>query len=163
MIPLLPLFFHGNWLRILVSSRAWNVALRTAHLATMGILLGGHAFHAAPEDLRPALWWCIGTGIALAAVEAGPHLLWFHQGRGLMTLAKLLLLCTVPLLWEHHYLRLAVMLAVVTLASVGSHMPARFRYYSVIYREVIPDGCGPGTADLRTAEDGENAEERESG
>ena len=55
-----------------------------------------------------------------------------------LALAKLLLLCTVPLLWEHRYLRLAVMLGVVTLASVGSHMPARFRYYSVIY-DIVND------------------------
>ena len=135
MIPLLPLFFHGNWLRILVSSRAWNVALRTAHLATMGILLGGHAFHAAPEDLRPALWWCIGTGIALAAVEAGPHLLWFHQGRGLMTLAKLILIAAVAFCWDY---RLPILVAVVVIASIGSHAPARFRYYSLIHRREIP-------------------------
>jgi hypothetical protein len=143
------------------STRTWNIALRTAHIAAMGILLGGHAFDLPRGRLLPCLWLTIATGVGLGLLEAGPGLLWFHQGRGLMTLAKLLLLCTVPLLWEHRYLRLAVMLVVVAIASVGSHMPARFRYYSVIYREVIPDGCGPGTADLLTAEDAEDAEETE--
>ena len=38
-----------------------------------------------------SLWLTIGTGLALAAVEAGPRLLWFHQGRGLMTMTKLAL------------------------------------------------------------------------
>ena len=43
----------------------------------------------------------------------------------------------------------AVLLAVVVIASVGSHMPARFRYYSVIYRKVTPCGSGPGTSQPR--------------
>ncbi len=132
--------------RPLVSGRAWNIALRTAHIATMGILLGGHAFNLPPEKLWLSLWLTIGTGAGLGAIEAGPRLLWFHQGRGLMTLAKLGSLCAVPFLWEHWYLRLAVLLVVVALASIGSHMPARFRYYSVIYRKVILCGSGPGVS-----------------
>jgi hypothetical protein len=122
--------------------RALNIALRTAHIGTMGILLGGHAFDIAPERLQLTLWLTIGTGLALAVVEiAGPKLLWFHQGRGLMTMAKLLLICVVPFAWDH---RLPILLAAVVIASVGSHMPARFRYYSIRYREVIPTGSGPG-------------------
>jgi hypothetical protein len=143
------------------NARNWNIALRTAHIAAMGVLLGGHAFDLEPTRLYLSLWLTIGTGVGLGLLEAGPRLLWFHQGRGLMTLAKLGLLCAVPLLWEHRYLRLAVMLAVVAIASVGSHMPARLRYYSVIYREVIPDRGGPGANALLTAEDAEGAEEEE--
>ena len=130
----------------LASGRAWNIALRTAHIAAMGILLGGHAFNLPRERLLLSLWLTIGTGGGLAAIEAGPRLLWFHQGRGLMTLAKLGLLCAVPLLWDHWHLRLAILLVVVALASIGSHMPARFRYYSVIYREVTHCGSGPGAS-----------------
>ena len=122
--------------------RALNIALRTAHLAAMGVLLGGHAFDIAPERLHLSLWLTLGTGAALAALETGGKLLWLHQGRGLMTLWKLALLGTVPFLWEH---RLPILLAVVVIASVGSHMPARYRYYSVIHRRVIHDGIGPGS------------------
>jgi hypothetical protein len=133
-------------IRLLASGRAWNIALRTAHIAAMGILLGGHAFNLPPEKLLLSLWLTIGTGVGLGVIEAGPRLLWFHQGRGLMTLAKLGLLCAVPFLWDHWHLRLAVLLVVVALASVGSHMPARFRYYSVILREVTHCGSGPGAS-----------------
>jgi hypothetical protein len=123
-------------------TRALNITLRTAHIAAMGILLGGHAFDIAPERLKPSLWLTIGTGLALAAVEiAGPRLLWLHQGRGLMTMAKLALLCIVPLAWSY---RLPILLVVVVIASVGSHMPGRFRYYSLLRREVVPDASGPG-------------------
>lgn len=121
--------------------RALNIALRTAHLGAMATLVGGHAFGVAPERLTIALIWTLGTGVALASVEAGLRFLWFHQIRGLMTLAKLLLLALVPLLWD---LRFPLLLGVVVLASVGSHMPSRFRYYSLLYRRVVPDPWGPG-------------------
>jgi len=129
--------------------RAWNIGLRSGHLAAMGVLLGGHAFDIAPARLLPALWATVLTGIALVAVEAGLNLVWLHQGRGLMTLAKLGLLAAVPWFWDY---RLPILLAVVVLASVGSHMPARFRYYSVLYRAVIPCGSGPGISTLAPQE-----------
>ena len=58
-----------------------------------------------------------------------------------MTIAKLALLCAVPLAWDY---RLPILLAVLVIASVGSHMSARYRYYSFVYRRVIRDSCGPG-------------------
>jgi hypothetical protein len=127
------------------STRVINILLRTAHIAAAGVLLGGHAFRVDPDRLLWSLGLTIGTGAALAAVEAGPRLLWFHQGRGLMTLGKLVLMAGVLVAWDW---RLPILLAVVVLASVGSHMPARFRYYSVIYKRVIPCGSGPGTSQL---------------
>jgi hypothetical protein len=130
-----------------MSIRALNIALRTAHIGAMGVLLGGHAFDVPAAQLMVALWVTIGTGLALIAVEAGPRLLWFHQGRGLMTMMKLVLICIVPLAWDY---RLPILLVVVVLASVGSHMPARFRYYSVVYRQVIPDASGPGGNQVRS-------------
>ena len=130
----------------MLTARTINIVVRTMHIAAMGVLLGGHAFDVPRERLLLSLWLTIGTGVALGAIEAGPRLLWFHQGRGLMTLAKLGLLCAVPFLWGHWPLRLAVLLLVVALASIGSHMPARFRYYSVIFRKVILCGSGPGVS-----------------
>jgi len=138
----------------MLNARLWNIALRTAHLAAMGILLGGHAFDVPRSRLLVTLYWTVGTGIALGAVESGGRLLWFHQGRGLMTLAKLVLVALVPWFWDY---RLPILLAVVALASVGSHMPARFRYYSVLYGKVIPCSSGPGTAVLK-ADTAENDE-----
>jgi len=121
--------------------RALNIALRTAHIGAMGILVGGHAFDVTPERLKVSLWLTIGTGVALAAMEAGPRLLWFHQGSGLMTMAKLALICAVPLASDY---RLPILLAVIVIASVGSHMPGRYRHYSVVYRRVIHDVSGSG-------------------
>jgi len=129
----------------LLSSRNWNIAFRTAHIASMGVLLGGHAFDVPKADLLPAFWVCMATGLALGLLETGFDTLWFHQGRGLITLTKLLLLCCVPLFWEQ---RFAILLVVVVLASVGSHMSARYRYYSILQRRIVLAGCGPGRKGL---------------
>jgi hypothetical protein len=126
-----------------------NISLRTAHIGFMGVLLGGHAFDVIPERLIGVLWLTVGTGVVLIALESGLRLLWFHQGRGLMTMAKLALICFVPLLWDF---RLLILLTVVAIASVGSHMPGRLRYYSFVYREVIPDASGPGGKENPTSE-----------
>ncbi|MFH1921375.1 MAG: hypothetical protein ABIP48_16040 [Planctomycetota bacterium] len=144
MTPLRPSAARDCFQR-LTNGRAWNIALRTAHVAAMGVLLGGHAFDVPRERLLLSLWLTIGTGAGLGVLEAGPGLVWFHQGRGLMTLGKLLLIGAVPFFWT---VRLPILLVVVVIASVGSHMPARFRYYSVLYRKVIPSGSGPGVWQL---------------
>ena len=56
---------------------------------------------------------------------------WLFTGKGVMVLGKLLLLLMIPLFWEH---RVALLLATVAVASVGSHMPSRFRHYSFLTR-----------------------------
>jgi len=117
--------------RSLPHARAWNITARTVHIAVTGILLGGHTFGVAADELRPVLWLVIASGSALTAIEAWPSLHWVHQGNGVMVLLKLLLLCLVPFAWSA---RVPILLAVVVLASVGSHMPGRYRHYSLLYR-----------------------------
>jgi hypothetical protein len=136
----------------LTSSRVWNIAARTLHIAAMGVLLGGHAYDVPWQRLVVPLWITIGTGVALAGLETGGRLLWFHQGRGLATMAKLVLIVLVPLFWQY---RLPILLGVVAVASVGSHMSARFRYYSVLYGEIVRCGSGPGTKQLAAEELGD--------
>jgi hypothetical protein len=129
----------AHWLfpdpvRELPHARAWNIAFRTAHLAATGVLLGGHAYNVAPDLLALPLWLSILTGAGLIFIEAYPSLRWLYQGRGLMVLAKLVLLLLIPWLWSY---RLPILLAVVVIASVGSHMPSRFRYYSLLHGRVL--------------------------
>jgi len=126
--------------------RALNIALRTVHLAAMGVLIGGHAFDVEPDLALEETGMTVGTGVVLAAVESEGSLLWFHQGRGILTLLKLALLALVPALWTQ---RLFVLFAVLGLGAVGAHMPARYRYYSVLHRRIVPHGCGPGVDRLR--------------
>ncbi len=107
--------------------RPLSIALRTAHLITFGILLGGHVLDVDPSRLLPLLYWTIVTGAALMALELASTCAWLFMGKGIAVLAKLLLLSMIPLVWEH---RVGILLVVVVIGSVGSHMPSRFRCYS---------------------------------
>ncbi len=117
-------------------NRWLNIGFRTVHIGSTGILVGGHAFDVSPDRLMLTLWFAIGTGVVLIALESGFRLLWFHQVRGFMTMVKLALICSVPLAWDF---RLPILLVVIVVASVSSHMPGRFRYYSLVYRRMIKD------------------------
>jgi hypothetical protein len=114
--------------------RAWNVALRTLHLMAFGTLLGGHVWDVAPERVWPALAATAASGLALVALELYRDLGWLFLGKGLVVLLKLVVLLTVPIFWEA---RVPILLLVVALASVGAHMPARYRMYSVRERRVV--------------------------
>lgn len=123
--------------------RALNIALRTVHIGAMGLLLGGCAFEVVRTRLTVVVWLTVGTGVALGVTEAVPRLSWFHEGRGLVTMAKVALVCAVPLAPAQC---LPILLVVVVMASVGAHMPGRFRHYSVLYRRVLRD-ARPGGAE----------------
>ena len=120
--------------RRLPYARVWNIGFRTAHIAATGILLGGHVFDIPAEQLRAMLYLSILTGAGLMIIEAYPNCRWLYQGRGVTVLLKLVLMCIIPLCWEY---RVPILLVVVVIASVGSHMPARFRYYSFVHRRVL--------------------------
>jgi hypothetical protein len=108
------------------------------HLVSFGILLGGHTFAIDVDRLLPALYLTIASGIGLMALEIstiGPH--WLFMGKGATVLVKLLILLAVPYVWDY---RLPLLLLVVAIASVGSHMPARYRHYSLLEGRVIQTG-----------------------
>lgn len=138
MGELLRHWFFPEKIRFLPGARAWSIAFRTLHLAAFGLLLGGHAFSVDTEKLFPYLWLTILSGLGLIALEVyAAGLYWLFLGKGIMVVVKLGILLAVPLFWEQ---RLALLLLVVVVASVGSHMPARFRHYSLLCQGVI----GPG-------------------
>ena len=122
--------------RALPHARSWNIALRTAHIGVCGVVLGGHVFDVQRERILIWLYLAIVTGAVLTFIEAYPKFLWFCQGRGVCVLGKVALLCLIPWLWDY---RVGILAAVVVIASVGSHMPARYRYYSLLHRRVIND------------------------
>jgi hypothetical protein len=111
-------------------ARVWNIAFRTLHIVAISILVGGHAFGASADQLRPFLFGAIFTGGGMAAVDAYPSLRFLHQGWGVLLIFKLALLCAVPFAWGY---RLPILLAVLIIGSVGSHMPKKFRHFSLLY------------------------------
>ena len=115
--------------------RAWNIASRTLHIAVTGMLLGGHFFGVSAGRLLPFLYLAILSGAALGAAELYPDWRGVFEIRSLMIAAKLAFLGLIPLLWDF---RVAILLLVLVMASTGSHMPRRFRHYSVINNHKIP-------------------------
>lgn len=121
--------------RRIPAHRLLSVTLRTAHLMTFGMLLGGHVFEVDPSHLFPFLVATIVTGAGLMALELASSFAWLFMGKGVAVLVKLLLLGMVPFFWEH---RVALLLLTVILASVAAHMPSRFRHYSFLTRRSEP-------------------------
>jgi len=125
-------------MRFLSGSRVMSIALRTLHLAAFGMLLGGHAFTLDGDRLIPYLWVTIVSGLGLIALEIyAVGLYWVFLGKGIMVLVKLALLLVIPFFWEA---RVALLLLVMGIASIGSHMPARYRHYSILHRQVVEPG-----------------------
>jgi hypothetical protein len=116
--------------------RGINIALRTAHLMTSGILLGGHVFDVPAHQLILFLYLTIASGIGLILLELCASCRWIYLGKGVMVILKLGLVIAAGVWWEH---RVVLLLLAVLISSVGSHMPARFRYYSFLHGRVIVD------------------------
>lgn len=122
--------------RRLRHARAWNVGARTLHLAATGVLLGGHYFGVESDTLLPWLYAAIASGAAMLAVELYSSFDWLTEVGGLAVVLKLGLLCVIPFAWGA---RVPLLFAVVILASVGSHMPGRYRHYSLRYGRVMKE------------------------
>jgi len=118
---------HERWI---------SIALRSAHLMTTGILLGGHVFDVSADRLILFLYLTIASGVGLVLLELYTSCRWIYLGKGAMVLLKIALLIAAGVWWDQ---RVVLLLLVVLIGSVGSHMPARFRYYSLIHGRVISD------------------------
>lgn len=120
----------GEFKQQLPFRRWWQILLRTVHLITTSILVGGHYFEAAPSQLLPFLYGAVASGIVMTFVEAYPSVRGMYQGWSIALYAKLALLCAIPLYWDS---RVAILIAVVTIAAIASHMPARFRHFDLAH------------------------------
>ena len=111
--------------RTIPYARVWSILFRTLHILAISILVGGHAFNAPVDQLRPLLYLAIVSGVGMAWIEAFPHWQALFQGWGLLVMLKLALLCVVPFTWSH---RFAILVVVLVIGSVGSHMTKRLRH-----------------------------------
>jgi hypothetical protein len=107
--------------------------LRTLHLIATGALYGGHLYGIEHERLHGALAAVLFTGGALMSLEIFRAPIWLVQVRGLATLAKLGLVAAIAAFWDS---RVALLTLAVIIGSISSHMPGRWRYYSVLHGRV---------------------------
>ena len=120
--------------RSIPHARALNILFRTGHLLTFAILVGGHVVGAPLEQLRWLLYGTILSCAGMGALDLYMTPALFFEGRGVFLILNLGLLCLVPIFWNH---RVAILVAVVVIASIGSHMPGKYRHYSFLYRKVV--------------------------
>lgn len=116
-------------LRALCESRATSVVMRSLHVATMAVLVGGVAFAAPVEALRWWIWLTVGTGVLLAGSDLLAGRFNLTHGSGVVMLLKLALLAVgiaVPAQ------RLPWFLVATFIAGIGSHMPAPWRHFSFV-------------------------------
>lgn len=109
--------------------RALGIAFRTVHIASFGALLGGQLFGVDPERLAPWLLATVLSGGALVALELASTGAWLTTVKGLVVVVKLALLAATAVVPEH---RVTILFLVVVLASVSSHMPARYRHHQLV-------------------------------
>ena len=114
--------------------RAVRTTLRALHLIAFGALYGGHVYGIAAERLLPALLATVASGAALMSLEMYHTPLWLVQIRGLATVVKIVLVAAVGLFWPW---RVWLLTLAIVIGGVVSHMPGRYRYYSVIHGRVL--------------------------
>jgi hypothetical protein len=122
--------------RRLPHARAWNVGARTVHLGATGVLVGGHFFGVPADTLLPWLYAAIASGAVMFAVELYSSFDWLTELGGLAVVLKLALLSAIPFAWSA---RVPMLFVVVAVAGIGSHMPGRYRHYSLRYRRVMKE------------------------
>jgi hypothetical protein len=117
-----------GWMRWL------DIALRTGHIGVAGILFGGLYFHVPFIELQIWHHLTIVTGVGLVALELVQDRNWLHQGKGLVALVHILLAGSVHLRPD---LVIPFLWAMLVTGCVGSHMPRRFRHWSLLYGKEV--------------------------
>jgi hypothetical protein len=122
--------------RSLPYNRGISIGFRTLHLLASGLLIGGHAFGAEPQRLSALLYLTVGSGIGLILLELYRSCDWVYQGMGFLVIVKTVVTVLAGVWWEQ---RVPLLGLVVVLGSVGSHMPANYRHYSLRHGRVLED------------------------
>lgn len=117
-----------SWMRTL------RMTVRSAHVIAAAAYFGGHVYGVPPEQIVPAFVAVLGTGVAFVVLEVARAPVWMVQVRGVAALLKVGLM-----LWAQAWTPLAIPLLTVALVVgvVVSHMPGRYRYYSLAHRRVV--------------------------
>jgi hypothetical protein len=113
-----------------------RISLRTAHLISMGILLGEYAAGIPMAQLTGPVWWTLGTGLVFVAVELHASCIFLLQLKGIAVIAKALLLWGA---WIAPDSALASMITAVIIGGVSSHMQGKYRYFSPLHGRVIKE------------------------
>jgi hypothetical protein len=115
-------------------ARALRTALRTAHLLAFGALYGGQVYGVDAERLAPALTLTAATGMALLLLDVVREPVTLVQVRGVASLVKIGLALAFAFAASQ---RLTLLTVAAVVGAASSHMPGRYRYYSLLHRRVV--------------------------
>jgi len=114
--------------------RWFKISLRTLHLLAIAGVGGGILF-SLEKDLWIHYWWlAILSGVLMMLMDIISNPVWLVQIRGLVIVAKLILLFFLGInpAWDS-----ILLVVIIIISGVISHAPGKLRYYSTYHRKVI--------------------------
>jgi len=114
-------------------SRALAIVLRTAHVLTMAVFVGGLHLSAPEASVRIWRLLTVATGAALLVSEMLHSRHWVYQGRGVATILHVAVLA----LLAADGMGRAATTAALVVGSVGSHLPRSMRKWSLRHRRIV--------------------------
>lgn len=115
-------------------SKALDLFLRSCHIGTSSVLLGGVVWDIPFTRLSTWHYLTISTGCALIIFNICKSRHWPYQGSGLMAALH------VGLFWFVHArpeLMAPVLATALTVGVVGSHMPGSLRHWSLVHGRIL--------------------------
>ncbi|MCH8885454.1 MAG: hypothetical protein IIC13_02590 [SAR324 cluster bacterium] len=113
-----------------------RIFLRTWHLLSMGFLLGGSGYGLTLAEQPLALWSTFLSGLVFSLLELYATSVWLFQLKGQAVIVKFLLLGAAVISPRN---ALAFLVTAVIVGGVSSHMPGKYRYYSIYHGRVIKE------------------------
>lgn len=115
--------------------KRWTkISLRTLHLLSVAGVGGGILFGLDKATWAGYWWLALISGVLLMLIDVISNPVWVVQVRGLVILAKLLLLI---FLGNGPALDRWLLIAVIVMSAIISHAPGNLRYYSIYHGKTI--------------------------
>ncbi len=118
-----------------LSAKRWiKISLRTLHLLAVAGVGGGILF-ALDKSIWINYWWlAMASGALMMLLDIISNPVWLLQIRGLVIMAKLILL---GFLGSNPAWDSTLLIVIIIVSGIISHAPGKLRYYSVYHRKVI--------------------------
>ncbi len=120
--------------RAIPGLRALRTTIRAAHSVAVAAFYGGHVYGVSAERLGLAVAAVVGTGVVFAMLEIARAPVWVVQVRGVAVYVKIGLMLGAA---ASSPFRVAFLTLALVIGVVVSHMPGRYRYYSLLHRRAM--------------------------
>lgn len=117
------------------AAKRWTkISLRTLHLLAVAGVGGGILF-TLDKDIWIIYWWlAMASGALMMLLDITSNPVWLVQIRGLVIMAKLVLLA---FLGSYPAWDTTLLIVIIVVSGVISHAPGKLRYYSVYHKKII--------------------------